>query len=292
MFSTLFIDWQPSLYAFSIGPLQIRWYSLLWIIALAAAYFIVRKLYKDQKIAEEKFDPLFIFCFVGVIAGARLGHCLFYEPAYYLGSAKGFIEMFLPIKFAADSWDWSFHGYAGLASHGGAIGLFIALVLYCRKTKLKLLQVLDFVAIAAPLSACCIRLGNLANSEIVGSPTDLPWGFIFHSNDALVNGQLAPRRPAQLYEAIAYLIIFIVGLWIYNRQRGTSGSFIKHRPGLYFGFCLASIFLFRFFVEFIKKEQVDFEQGMILDMGQILSIPFVLIGLYFMLRPKPKAVQQ
>ena len=289
MFSTLFIDWQPSLYAFSIGPLQVRWYALLWMIALAAAYFIVRKLYKDQKITDEKFDPLFIYCFVGVIAGARLGHCLFYEPSYYLGSAKGFIEMFLPIKFAANSWDWSFHGYAGLASHGGAIGLFIALVLYCKKTNMKLLQVLDFVAIAAPISACCIRLGNLVNSEIIGSPTDLPWGFIFHNSDALVDGQLAPRHPAQLYEAIAYVIIFFIGLCIYRHQRDTNDNHINTHTGFYFGFCLATIFTFRFFVEFIKKEQVDFEQGMALDMGQILSLPFILVGLYFMFRTKVKA---
>ncbi len=281
MLQTLFIDWQPRLELFSIGSYDIRWYSVLWIIGLALAYFIVKRLYADQRISEEKFDPLFMYCFLGVLLGARLGHCIFYEPETYLTSVKGIIEMFLPIKFAPDSWDWTFHGYTGLASHGGAIGLFIGLLLYMKKTEVKLLTVLDNVAIATPVTACCIRLGNLMNSEIIGSPTDVPWAFIFHTSDAFVDGQLVPRHPAQLYEAIAYLIIFFVGIAIYRRKNAPEVS-----SGFYFGFCLTTIFVFRFFVEFIKKEQVDFEQGMLLDMGQILSIPFIIAGLIFMLRKR------
>jgi prolipoprotein diacylglyceryltransferase len=151
-------------------------------------------------------------------------------------------------------------------------------------------QLLDNIAIATPLTACCIRLGNLMNSEIIGSPTTMPWGFVFHTNDALVEGQLAPRHPAQLYEALAYLIIFFIGHAIYRRKglpakpANPSPSRMTVGTGFYFGLCLAAIFTFRFFVEFIKKEQVDFEQGMALNMGQLLSIPFVVIGLYFMLR--------
>ncbi|MCQ2112468.1 MAG: prolipoprotein diacylglyceryl transferase [Bacteroidaceae bacterium] len=279
----LFIDWQPSLEVFSIGNFSVRWYSLMWVLGLAAAYFIVKKLYKQQGISEEKFDPLFIYCFLGVIIGARLGHCLFYEPTYYLGSLKGFVEMFLPVHFAPDSWDWRFTGYAGLASHGGALGLFIAMVLYTKKTGVKFFTVWDNVAIATPMTACCIRLGNLMNSEIIGSQTDVPWAFIFHSNEAMVDGMLVPRHPAQLYEAIAYLIIFVIGILIYRmRRRKTENGGVG--TGFYFGFCMLTIFLFRFFVEFIKKEQVDFEKGMTLDMGQLLSIPFIIAGIYFMLR--------
>ncbi len=278
MYNTLFIDWQPELTAF----LGIRWYSLFWVIGLLGAYLIVKKLYKSQNIPSEKFEPLFLYCFVGVLAGARLGHCLFYEPDYFLGSGKGFIEMFLPIRFAHDSWDWHFIGYTGLASHGGAIGIFLATILYARNNKVKFMTVMDNICISVPFVAGSIRLGNLMNSEIIGSPTDLPWGFIFHTNEALVDGRLAPRHPSQLYEAIAYFIIFAFVIWLYQRKKERVGT------GLYFGVVLLCIFVFRFFVEFIKLEQVDFEQGMLLDMGQLLSIPFIIAGAYFTFRPYKK----
>jgi prolipoprotein diacylglyceryl transferase len=200
---------------------------------------------------------------------------------------KGFWEMLLPMHQMPDG-SWKFTGYEGLASHGGTIGLIIAMVLYWRKMKLKPWVVMDNIAIAVPATACCIRIGNLMNSEIIGNPTDMPWGFIFHTRDALVDGQLAPRHPAQLYEAIAYLLIFIVGAFIYWRwyktQNMASTSSIAVGKGFYFGFCLVTIFTFRFFIEFLKKEQVDFEQGMPLDMGQLLSIPFVLLGGWCMWR--------
>lgn len=268
--NTLFIDWQPSLTLFELGPVVVRWYSMMWVLGLASAYLIVHQLYKKQEIPEEKFEPLFLYCFLGVLIGARLGHCLFYEPGYFLSSGTHILEMLLPMRRFADG--WHFTGYEGLASHGGTIGLVTALILYSRKHKVKMWTVIDNVAIATPLTACCIRLGNLMNSEIIGNPTDLPWGFIFHTNEALVNGQLMPRHPAQLYEAIAYFIIFLAGLYIYNRKPKLVGT------GFYFGYCVFTIFFFRFFVEFLKKEQVDFEQGMMLDMGQLLSIPFVIIA--------------
>lgn len=274
----LFIDWQPELEAFHIGPLVVRWYALLWVIGLVGAYYIVKILYRKQNISDDKFDPLFIYCFVGVLAGARLGHCLFYEPTYFLGSLKGFIEMFIPIHFARDSWDWHFSGYTGLASHGGAIGILLALILYTRKTKMKFLTVMDNICISVPFVSGCIRLGNLINSEIIGSPTTLPWAFIFHNVDE------TPRHPAQLYEAMFYFILFIIVLCIYRKHKEKVGT------GWYFGFVIFAIFLFRFFVEFIKVEQEDFEKGMTFDMGQLLSIPFVIAGLYLMIRSKkPKS---
>lgn len=278
MYSTLFIDWMPDIEAFHIGSVSIRWYSLLWVIGLIGAYFIVKRLYRQQNIPDEKFDPLFIYCFVGVLAGARLGHCLFYEPGYFLGSAKGFIEMFVPVHFARDSWEWHYSGYTGLASHGGAIGVLIAIILYVRNTGVKFFTVMDNVCISVPFIAGCIRLGNLMNSEIIGSPTDVPWAFIFHTNDALVGGQLAPRHPAQLYEAIAYFVILILIVMLYGRNKSKVGT------GLFFGFLLLTVFSFRFLIEFIKMEQVDFEQGMLLNMGQLLSIPFILTGIYFLVR--------
>ena len=289
---TLFIDWQPSVEAFSIGTFSVRWYSLLWCLGLLLAYLIVQRLYKHQKIEEEKFEPLFFYCFVGVLVGARLGHCIFYEPGYYLTSGKGFIEMLIPFHQMADG-SWKFTGYEGLASHGGTIGLIIAMVLYWRKMKLKPWVVMDNIAIAVPATACCIRLGNLMNSELIGNPTHVAWGFIFPPREAMVNGEVAPRHPAQLYEALAYLVIFVVGAMIYWRWYKSQGmeekSPIAVGTGFYFGFCLATIFTFRFFIEFLKKEQVSFEQGMLLDMGQLLSIPFVILGVWCMLKSKKKA---
>ena len=165
-----YITWNPSLEVFSIGAFSIRWYSLMWLIGLAMAYLMVRWLYKKQNIPNEKFEPLFIYCFLGILVGARLGHCIFYQPDYFLTSWKGFVEMLLPIKIAADGWHMT--GYQGLASHGGTLGLILALLLYVRHFKVPVWTVLDNIAIATGITACCIRIGNLMNSEIVGKVTD------------------------------------------------------------------------------------------------------------------------
>lgn len=257
-----YIIWNPNLEAFG----SVRWYSLCWLIGLALAYIIVRKLYKDQKLGDDKFEPLFFYCFIGILIGARLGHCLFYEPAYYLSSGTHFIEMLLPIHFMPEG-GWKFTGYEGLASHGGTLGLMIALWLYVRKTKLSIWRVLDNIAIATPLTACLIRIGNLMNSEIIGKVTDVPWAFVFERVDML------PRHPGQLYEAIAYIILFFIGWHLYKRHAGKVGT------GFFFGLCLTYIFTARFFIEYTKDIQVDFENGMLFNMGQLLSIPFIIIGL-------------
>lgn len=315
-----FIDWNPNeiIWRCEFWPIfTLRWYSTFWVIGLLSAYFIVYKLYMQQKLSEEKFEPLFFYCFIGTLVGARLGHCLFYEPDYYLTSLRGFAEMILPFRISEDFCKWQFEGYAGLASHGGTIGIILMMILYARNVKMKMFTVIDNVALAVPLVACCIRLGNLMNSEIIGNVTDVPWAFIFHSKEALVNGQLAPRHPAQLYEAIAYLIIFFMQYYIYKKhdlplysqpEKKQSGVFVAKNKnnsatavldeaekksfigkGFYFGFTIATIFLFRFFIEFIKKEQVDFEKGMALDMGQILSIPFVILGSWLIINAIQKA---
>ena len=274
----LFIIWNPGL---SIGPF--RWYSLCWLIGLALAYFVVKRLYKEQHIKDELFDPLFFYCFLGILIGARLGHCIFYQADYFLTSGKGFVEMLLPIHFLADG-GWKFTGYEGLASHGGTLGLMIALWLYVRKTKLSIWHVLDNIAIATGITACFIRLGNLMNSEIIGKVTDVPWAFIFERVDAV------PRHPGQLYEAIAYAILFIIMWTIYkNNQKPTAKSQqLKVGSGWYFGFCLTYIFTFRFFIEYTKEIQEAFEASLPLDMGQILSIPFVVLGITCMIRAKAK----
>ena len=262
----LYIQWNPDLEIFRIGNFAIRWYSTCWLIGLALAYFIVKWLYKDQKVKDAYFDPLFMYCFLGILIGARLGHCLFYQPEYFLSSWTHVVEMFLPIHQMADG-SWKFTGYEGLASHGGTIGLMVALYLYYRKTGMNLWHVLDDIAIATPITACFIRLGNLMNSEIIGTPTNVPWAFIFERVD------MTPRHPGQLYEAIAYFFFFFVMLHFYKRTSKKVGT------GFYFGLCLTLIFTFRFFIEYTKDIQVDFESGMIFNMGQLLSIPFIILGI-------------
>ena len=262
----LYILWNPDLEIFRIGNFAIRWYSTCWLIGLALAYFIVKWLYKDQKVKDAYFDPLFTYCFLGILIGARLGHCLFYQPEYFLSSWTHVVEMFLPIHQMADG-SWKFTGYEGLASHGGTIGLMVALYLYYRKTGMNLWHVLDDIAIATPITACFIRLGNLMNSEIIGTPTNVPWAFIFERVDMM------PRHPGQLYEAIAYFFFFFVMLHFYKRTSKEVGT------GFYFGLCLTLIFTFRFFIEYTKDIQVDFESGMIFNMGQLLSIPFIILGI-------------
>ena len=278
-----YIVWNPDLVAFRLGPFAIRWYGLMWLIGFVLGYFIVKRLYKEQKIKDELFDPLFIYCFFGILIGARLGHCIFYQPEDFLTSWKGIVEMIFPILIGNDgSWlgqTFGFYiiGYAGLASHGGTLGLMIALWLYVKKTKLSIWTVLDNIAIATGSMACCIRLGNLMNSEIIGKITDVPWAFIFERVDAV------PRHPGQLYEAIAYAILFIV-MWVLHKKMPQ-----KIGTGWYFGFCLTYIFTFRFFIEYTKEIQEAFEASLPLDMGQILSIPFIILGVYCMIRAKRQA---
>ena len=294
----LFIIWNPNL---SIGPF--RWYSLCWLIGLALAYFIVRHLFYEQGIAERTvkkkgkkevenvFDPLFIYCFLGILIGARLGHCLFYQPDYFLTSGKHIVEMLLPIHFMADG-GWKFTGYEGLASHGGTLGLIIALWLYVRYSKIGIWTVLDNIAIATGTTACFIRLGNLMNSEIIGKITDVPWAFIFLRVDNY------PRHPGQLYEAIAYIILFFIMWAIYKHSRKKLPTNTQHPTpntqfpqvgtGWYFGFCLFYIFTFRFLIEYTKDVQEAWEADMLFNMGQLLSIPFIIIGVYCMLKATRK----
>lgn len=262
-----YINWGPDPEIINILGLSIRYYPLLFATGLFLCLYILGWIFKQEKLPKENLQLLSTYGFIGILAGARLGHCLFYEPAYYLSHP---VEMLLPIKFADDG-GIKFTGYHGLASHGGTLGLIIAIVLYSRKTKHPVVDTLDLIAIVAGLGAGFIRLANLMNSEIIGKATSKPWGFVFERVDNI------PRHPAQLYEALAYFIIFGITFTLYKAKRKYLHS------GFFFGLALVLIFTARFFIEFIKERQVDFEESMKLDMGQLLSIPYIVLGIGFMI---------
>ncbi|WP_142786426.1 prolipoprotein diacylglyceryl transferase [Changchengzhania lutea] len=252
----------------------LKYYGLLFITGLLLAHYVVKRIYFKENIPIENLEKLFIYIVVGTILGARLGHCLFYDPSYYFQNP---IEILLPIKKIGDT--YKFIGFQGLASHGGTIGVLIAIGIYCKKYKTNFLWVLDRIAIVAPIAAAFIRFGNFMNSEIYGKPTNGHWGVIFQRED------LIPRHPTQLYEAFSYLLIFGILMFIY-KNRDTEKT-----NGLILGVFLALLFSARFIIEFFKENQVGFENGMTINMGQILSIPFVIVGLILILTNKKPIVQ-
>jgi prolipoprotein diacylglyceryl transferase len=262
-----YIYWNVNPEIINIFGISIRYYGLLFVGGLILSIYILSKIFKLENIPPEYLEKLSIYGMIGIIIGARLGHCLFYEPSYYLAHP---IEMILPLQQQPGG-GYKFSGYQGLASHGGAIGLIIALIIYHRKTKQSMLKTIDLVSIVAPLAGCFIRLGNLMNSEIIGLPTTKPWAFVFARVDNI------PRHPAQLYEAIAYFLIFLTMLLLYKNWRE------KLQNGFFFGLTLTLIFVARFLIEFIKENQVGFEENLTINMGQILSIPYILVGIAFMI---------
>ena len=276
MFEMLAVHWNVSPVIFSVGPIEIRWYSLLFISGFILGWFIFKWFFKREGISITLLDPLLYTLLIGTIVGARLGHCLFYQPDYYLGSWDGFVEIFMPWK-------------GGLASHGGTIALFIAMWWfarhYGRKNNFDFLWILDHLAIAVCFAATFIRLGNLFNSEIYGDVTTMPWGFVFERN-----GETLAKHPTQLYEALSYLCLGVILISLY-----ASKCKIFHR-GFFIGTFLIGCFGSRFLIEFIKQPQVGFEESMVLNMGQLLSIPFVLIGVallvYSFIKKTPVAAVQ
>ncbi len=240
----------------------IKYYGLLFVTGILIALQIEKRIYVKENIPVEKLDKLFIYVVLGIVLGARLGHCFFYEPSYYFQNP---IEILLPIKKIGGT--YKFIGFQGLASHGGALGVLIALGLYCRKYKTKFLWLVDRIAIVSPIVGAFIRFGNFMNSEIYGKPTNRNWGVVFQRDD------LIPRHPTQLYEAFSYLLISAILMYVYKKKTE------KIHNGLIFGLCIALVFSARFIIEFFKENQVGFENQMIINMGQILSLPFIFIGL-------------
>lgn len=248
-------DINPDIFTIPIINHPVRWYGLLFAFAFFISQQIMYFIYKTEGRPASEIDMLTIYMAVGTIAGARLGHVLFYDPVHYFEN---------PVKILM-VWE------GGLASHGGIIGILIALYLFSRKTTVKYLWILDRLAVVIALTCSMIRIGNLMNSEMVGIPTTLPWGFIFTREDNV------PRHPAQLYEAIHYFISFVILFWIWNRQRE------KLKNGFLTSWGLIIMFTFRFIDEFFKIDQVAFEERMTLNMGQLLSLPFILTGILLLI---------
>ena len=262
-------DFDPEI--FTIGNHGVRWYGLMIALALLCGYLIFKRYLRGDHLSNDMVDSLLMYITVASIIGARLGHCLFYEPEYFLKNPLEILKI------------WK----GGLASHGWAIGILIALWLYYRKFKIPFLWLMDRLVIVVALGSAFIRLGNLFNSEIYGLPTDLPWGFEF-VRDRLYDGttgerlSTVPRHPTQLYEALSYLLIFLVSFIFYRKMH------MKVRDGFIFSIFMIALFCARFLIEFVKNDQVAFEAGMNFNMGQLLSLPFIVAGILILIWTKSR----
>lgn len=254
------IIWDVDPVMVEIGPLQLRYYGLLFAFGFLIGYFVLKYFFRKEKAPVEEIDKMALYIILGAVIGARLGHVLFYEPKYYFANPGEILAV------------WK----GGLASHGGTIGVVIGLWLYSGKSWNKsLLYILDRVVVPAALAGCMIRIGNLFNSEIYGCETNLPWGFVF-----VRDGNMAAHHPTQIYESLSYLLIFAILMLMYRRRGG------KINRGFLCGWGLTLIFTQRFLIEFIKNVQVDFESTMLLNMGQLLSIPFIAVGIFLIFYSK------
>ena len=251
------IIWQPDPTIFTIGDVEVRWYGLLFALGFFLAYFVMYYIFRKEKKPLGLLDRLTLYIFLATVIGARLGHCFFYEWDYY----KDHLLEILMI------WE------GGLASHGAAVCIVIALVIYLKRYRMDVWWLFDRVAMAIPVTAAFVRLGNLMNSEIWGYPTQMPWGFVFAADESAGN---AARHPTQLYEALAYLAVSAILLYVYARKKGRIGR------GFFVSFFLIGLFTARFVIEFFKEVQVEFEKNLFMDMGQWLSIPFIMLGLAFL----------
>jgi len=271
-----YIHWHPDPELVNIFGISVRYYGLLFVGGLVLCVYLLGRIFKKENIPQKDLEKLTLYSMIGILAGARLGHCLFYEPSYYLSHP---LEMILPVSFPPEG-GIKFTGYQGLASHGGVLGVLIALYFYSRKTGQSMIYTLDLIAVVAGLSFGFIRLGNFMNSEIVGLPTTKPWGIVFDRVDNL------PRHPAQLYEAISYFIIFGIMMILYNKLRD------RFKSGFLFGLACILFFTARILIEFVKENQVGFEDRLTLNMGQLLSLPYLVVGIGFLIYGLRKTKRQ
>ena len=259
MLQPLSIVWDFDPVFFSIGSFDIRYYGVMWALAILIGAKLFDNFVKREGLPSSVSESIFIYGTLATIIGARLGHCLFYDPVEYLRQPWTIITGFRD---------------GGLASHGAAVGLLIGLWLFSRRNRLPYIWSLDRIGIAVAIAGALVRIGNLLNSEIYGIETSLPWGFIF-----VRNGEVVPKHPTQLYEAFSYLILFVILWWMYYRK-----DLARRRPGVMFGFFLIVLFGVRVLIEFVKNPQEAFEENMFLNMGQLLSLPFILAGVVILWR--------
>lgn len=250
------IHWNVNPIFLELGPIQIRWYGLCFLAGFLIGFQFMKWVFQREGKPVEPLDALLTYMIVGTIIGARLGHVIFYDPVYYSHHLLEVLEV------------WK----GGLASHGGTVGVFVAIWLFCRKyPEFKIPWLFDRLAIPVALTASFIRLGNLMNSEIIGKPAHVPWAFVFEKVDNI------PRHPTQIYESLAYLSLFFFLWFLYKKNP-------KRPPGLLFGISMIWIYGARILLEYLKENQEPFENGMWMNMGQILSIPFVILGIVLVVR--------
>lgn len=255
--------WNPDPELFSLGPIHIRWYGMLFSLAFLTSFSVMVWVFRREHKSDELLNKLFLYVFIGVVAGARLGHCLFYSPEFYLSNPFEILKI----------WE------GGLASHGAAIGIILALLVFARRTPgSSFLWVADRISLVIPLAAIFVRLGNFMNSEILGLPTDLPWAVVFSRIDSI------PRHPVQLYEAAAYVLIFLVMLLLYRKG-------LAETTGRMTGSMLTMLFSARFLLEFFKTGQSTLDPSMPITMGQLLSIPLVAFGIWLITRKSGKQIE-
>ncbi len=253
------------------GVFPLKYYGLLFVLGIIIAYTVAKHIYTTEGVSVEKLEKLSGYLLIGIVAGMRLGHCLFYDFDYY---SQHILEIFLP--FQITNGEWHFTGFTGLASHGGSLGAILAIFLYCKKYKTPVFWILDRIAIVTPIVGAFIRFGNFMNSEIYGKPTGGNYGVVFLLDDTI------PRHPTQLYEAFSYLLIFALLWYLYQKTDAVQ------KQGFLLGILLAVLFTARLIIEFFKENQVAFEDSMTLNMGQLLSIPFILAGVLLIVFSKRK----
>jgi prolipoprotein diacylglyceryl transferase len=270
------IIWDPTSDGIALfGDFKIHYYSLMWMAAFVTGWYLMKKVYRNEGLSDEKLDGLFMYSVLGIMIGARLGHVVFYQSELF---KEDFLSVFLPFRFSGG---FEFTGFRGLASHGAAIGMIISMYIYNKKIlKKSVLWILDRVVIASALGAIFIRVGNFFNSEMIGKPTEegFPLAIVFRQLDSI------PRHPGQLYEAFGYVFVFLILFFLYWKTKKST------QTGYLFGLFLVLLMSVRVVVEQFKIAQIDSREDWVLGLntGQVLSIPFVLCGLYFMFLYKPK----